>query len=205
MRLRHVAVMVGMVLATAGATAQSVTKDPSRAPNGAYQLESAHSQVLFSVLHIGLTDYYGRFNKLSGTLNFDPNQPERSAVSVSIDTSSVDTPSPLLVGDLKGSDVFDTEQFGSASFKSTSIVRTGANTGRITGNLTIRNVTRPVTLDAVFNGGMENPMNGKYALGFRATTVVRRSDFGLTTMPWASFVSDEVQLTIEALFEHEKG
>ncbi|MGD0193064.1 MAG: YceI family protein, partial [Rhizomicrobium sp.] len=72
---------------------QPVSRDIARAPNGAYQMETSHSQVLFSVLHLGLTNYYGRFDKLSGTMNLDANQPERSAVTVTIDTSSVDTPS----------------------------------------------------------------------------------------------------------------
>ncbi len=184
--------------------AQSVSKDISRAPNGAYQLETAHSQVLFSVLHLGLTDYYGRFDKVSGMLNLDANQPERSAISVSIDTSSVDTPSSRTADELKGPSVFDVAQFGSAAFRSTSIVRTGPNTGRITGDLTIKNVTRPVMLDVTFNGGEQNPLNDAYAIGFRATASIKRSDFGLTTAPWSSFVSDDVELVIEAMFQHEK-
>jgi len=187
------------------AVAQSVSKDISRAPNGTYQLDTSHSQILFSVLHLGLTDYYGRFDKLAGTLNLDANQPERSAVSVTIDTSSVDTPSGRLADELKGPAVFDSTQFGSASFRSISITRTGPNTGRVTGDLTIKNVTKSVTLDATFNGGELNPMNGSYGIGLRAAATIRRSDFGLTTMPWSSFVSDDVQLVIEAMFQRQKG
>jgi polyisoprenoid-binding protein YceI len=116
----------------------------------------------------------------------------------------VDTPSTRLIEELKAPYAFDAAQFGTASFKSTAIVRTGPETGRITGDLTIKNITRPVTLDATFNGGEQNPMNNNYALGFHATASVKRSDFGLTTMPWSSFVSDDVQLLIEAMFQKPK-
>jgi polyisoprenoid-binding protein YceI len=182
--------------------AQSVSRDISRAPNGAYQLETSHSQILFSVLHLGLTDYYGRFDKLSGTMNLDANQPERSAVAVTIDTSSVDTPSSRTSDELKSPSIFDIAQFPSAGFRSTSIVRTGPATGRITGDLTIRNITRPVTLDVTFNGGGPNPLNDSYAVGFRGTATIKRSEFGMTSAPWSSFVSDDVQLIIEAMFQH---
>jgi polyisoprenoid-binding protein YceI len=204
---RHFAAFIALLalLGAPSALSQSISRDISRAPNGAYLLETSHSQVLFSVLHLGLTDYYGRFDKMSGTLNLDANQPDRSAVSITIDTSSVDTPSSRLGDELKGPGVFDSAQFSSASFKSTSITRTGRNTGRISGDLTIRNVTKPVTLDATFNGGEENPLNNSYALGFRATVTIRRSDFGLTSTPWSSFVSDNVQLIIEAMFQHQKS
>ncbi len=186
------------------ATAQNVSKDPARAPNGAYTLETAHSQILFSITHLGLTNYYGRFDKLSGTLNFDANQPEKSATSITIATGSVDTPSERLNDVLKGPDVFSAGQFPSATFKSIAVVRTGPNTGRVTGNLTIRNVTKPVTLDVVFMGGEKDPLKNAYALGFRGATTIKRSDFGLTGMVWAPFVGDDVTLIIEAMFEQEK-
>lgn len=191
-------------LVVSPAAAQSLSKEASRAPNGSYQLESNHTQLLFSVIHLGLTNYFGRFDKLSGTLNFDANQPEKSAVSITIDTTSVDTPSPRLIDELKAPYTFDTAQYATASFKSTSIVKTGPNTGRIMGDLTIKNITRPIVLDATFNGGEQNPMNNSYALGFHATASIKRSDFGLTAMPWSSFVSDDVQLVIEAMFQKPK-
>ena len=66
-------------------------------------------------------------------------------------------------------------------------------------------MTRPVTLDVTFNGGGKNPVSDAYALGFRATATIKRSDFGLTGMIWAPFVSDDIQLIIEAMFQHEKN
>ena len=203
--LRRVAA-VTLVLGMAGvlpAAAQSVSKDVSATPAGAYSLESAHSQLLFSIAHLGLTDYYGRFDRLSGTLNFDPKAPEKSSVTVSIDTSSVDTPSGGINDELKGS-VFGVRAFPSATFKSTSVTRTGQDTGRMEGNLTIKGVTKLVTLDVVFSGGEDDPLNGDYALGFKATGTIKRTDFGLTGMEWEPLVGDDVSLIIDAMFERRK-
>jgi len=187
-----------------GAEAQEISKDSSRAPSGAYALDAAHSQVLFSIAHMGLTDYYGRFDKLSGTLNFDANQPEKSATNVTIAMDSVDTPSGGLNDELKSAHVFSVAQFPTATFKSTSVERTGADTGRVSGDLTIKGVTKPVTLDVVFRGGEQDPLKSGYALGFRGTATIKRTDFGLTGMIWEPFVGDDVTLVIEAMFEQEK-
>ncbi|MGD0193200.1 MAG: YceI family protein, partial [Rhizomicrobium sp.] len=113
-----------------------------------------------------------------------------------------DTPSSRTADELKSPSIFDIAEFPAATFRSTSIVRTGPNTGRITGDLTIRNITRPVTLEATFNGGEQNPLNDSYAIGFRATATIKRSDYGMTSAAWSSFVSDDVQLIIEAMFQH---
>ena len=123
--LRRVAA-VTLALGIAGplsAEAQTVSTDTSLAPTGAYNLDPSHSQLLFSIVHLGLTDYYGRFDRLSGTLNFDPKSPEKSNVAVTIDTTSVDTPSGGVNDELKGT-VFGTRAFPTATFKSTAITRT---------------------------------------------------------------------------------
>lgn len=192
------------VLAVA-ANAQNVSPDVKQAPTGRYGLETRHSQVLFSILHQGTTNYYGRFDRLSGTMNFDAAEPEKSTVAITIDTGSVDTPSPQLNTTLSGPDVFDAAKFPRATFTSTSIVRTGPRTGKVTGDLTIRNVTKPVTLDVTFHGGNMNPMSDSYAIGFSASTTIKRTDFGITGMRWEPLVSDDVKLIIEAMFVQQKG
>jgi polyisoprenoid-binding protein YceI len=194
----------GVLSTLAAATVPDVSKDPAHAPAGAYKLETAHSLVLFSIGHLGLTDYYGRFDKLSGTLDFDSNAPEKSATSITIDTTSVDTPSDRLNNELKGDNVFATAKFPEATFKSTSVEKTGPDTGRITGDLTIKGVTKPVVLDVVFNGGAKSAMGGGFALGFRATAQIKRSDFDMTDMIWSPFVGDDVTLIIEAMFQQAK-
>lgn len=204
MMRRLFALLFVAAFSTAAAAQTSVSKDTTRAPTGAYKLETAHSLVIFSIGHLGLTDYYGRFDKLAGTLNFDSNQPEKSATTITIDTTSVDTPSDRLNTELKSDNVFATGKFPNATFKSTSIAKTGADTGRITGDLTIRGVTKPVVLDVVFNGGAKNPLGGGYSLGFRGTTTIKRSDFDMTNMMWSPYVGDTVTLIVEAMFMQEK-
>ena len=203
MRLAAFALVI-LSLASVAAEAQSTSADVRQAPSGGYALETRHSQVLFSILHQGLTHFHGRFDRLSGTLNFDATEPANSAVSITIDTSSIDTPSPQLNQELAGPHVFDAQKFPTATFKSTSIERTGPTTGKITGNLTIRNITKPVTLDVTFNGGSLSPMSNAYALGFSATATIKRTDFGITGMRWEPLVSNDVRLTIEAMFQHQK-
>jgi polyisoprenoid-binding protein YceI len=185
------------------AGAQTTTKDPASAPSGAYTLDPSHSQVLFSIAHLGLTQFYGRFDRLSGTLDFDSGAPEKGKTAITIDTTSLDTPSNGVNDELK-SEVFGTRAFPNATFKSVSVERTGPDTGRMTGDLTIRNVTKSVTLDVTFEGGEEDPLNGSYALGFKATGTIKRTDFGLTGMEWAPLVGDDVSLVIEAMFEQRK-
>jgi polyisoprenoid-binding protein YceI len=193
-------------LALAGAAhADGVSTDPKKAPAGAYQVETHHTLVLFAIPHLGLTDYYGRFEKISGTLNFNPGAPEKSSVDVSIDTSSANVMSAELINELVGPSVFDSAHFPTATFKSTSIERTGSNTGRMTGDLTIHGVTKPMTFDVTFNGGLQAPIGNAYEIGFHATATVKRSDFGLDKMMWKSFVGDDVKLIIEALFTQPKS
>ena len=195
-------IIFAFVAFAVAAGAQSA--DPKQAPTGRYALETRHSQVLFAIAHQGLTDYYGRFDKLTGRLAFDSAEPEKSAVSVTIDMTSIDTPSQELNATLAGKAVFDAQSFPAATFKSTSIVRTGPTTGKITGELTIKNVTKLVTLDATFIGGRPDPMGGSYAIGLSASATIKRSDFGITGMVWEPFVGDDVKLIIEALFHQQK-
>lgn len=203
MRLPIVAALA-LAFAFAPASAQSVSTDAKQAPTGRYSAQSSHTLVLFSIFHSGTTNYYGRFDRIAGTMNFDSGEPQKSSVSIQIDMTSLDTPSAALNAELQGPNVFDAVKFPSATFKSTSITRTGPNTGKITGDLTIRNVTKPVTLDVVFHGGAPNPMSNAYAVGFSASATIKRTDFGITGMRWEPFVGDDVKLIIEALFQQQK-
>lgn len=203
MRILACAAAAFALLAAAPACAEAVSKDPSQAPTGTYVADSKHTQVLFSIRHLGLTDFHGRFDKISGSLVFDAKQPERSQTAITIDTTTLDTTNEKLNDNLKT--IFRAQQYPTAVFKSTSISRTGPDTGRMSGLLTIRDVTKPVNLDVTFNGGARPPMSSAYSLGFHATGTIRRSDFDLNHMIWSGFVSDEVQITVEAEFDEQKS
>lgn len=204
MRRQIAAGALTFILAAGAATAQSVATDPKQSPAGAYQLETRHTQVLFAIAHFGITNYYGRFDKVSGTLNFNPTDPVSSSVNVTLDTTSVNMKSPELTSEVQQAAVFDSGHFPQATFKSTSATRTGPNSGTVTGDLTIRNITKPVTFTVTYNGGLKSPMGNDYDLGFHATATIKRSDYNMTSMMWSPMVGDDVQLIIEALFTQSK-
>jgi polyisoprenoid-binding protein YceI len=180
-----------------------VSTDPSAAPAGRYKVSPGHTQVVFAIMHMGLSPYYGRFGTVSGTLDFNPQAPEKSAVNIAIQMNSVSTPSEKLTGELCSPNTFNCAQFPTATFKSTSLRRNG-NSGEVTGDLTLAGVTKPVTLRTTFHGGLKRQDTGAYMLGFSATANIKRSAFGLTKMPWAAFVADEISLLIEAEFAEDK-
>lgn len=193
------------ILAIAQSAHADVSTDPKRAPSGSYMLEPRHTQVLWAIPHYGITEFYGRFEKASGTLSFSAGSPEKSAVNVTIQMSSLSTQNGPLTTELIGNGVFDASKFPTATFKSASIQRTGPTTGKITGDLTLHGVTKPVTLEATFGGGLVDPLSGSNDLGFHATTTIHRADFGISGMSWDSLVGGDVKLIIEALFVQQKS
>ncbi len=198
--------LLALHLAAAPALAQSgVATNPGLAPQGRYAVVRDHTQVFFSIMHLGLSPYYGRFAGATGTLTFNPRDPTRSTLAIEIDPKTASTLSDLVSRQLCGDDVFACAKFPKIAFKSTAIKRSGDTTGDITGDLTLAGVTKPVTLHATFHGGMQGPLGqDNYQLGFSAETTLKRSDFGLTKMIWSPTVGDEVKLMIAAEFEQDK-
>jgi len=178
----------------------AATAAPILAESGTYRVENGHTQVVFGIVHLGMSIYYGRFNTVGGTLQFNKAEPANSTVAIAIDTASIDTPSEKLDDELRAQDAFNVEQFPEASFRSTSIELSGENTGKIAGDLTIRGVTKPVTIEATMIGSGKHPFTDKFIVGFSGKAAIKRSDFGMTTMRWAPAVADEVELLIEAEF-----
>ena len=175
--------------------------DPSRVVAGSYQIDTAHSQVLFTVNHLGFTEYTGQFVTPSGTLTLDPANAANDKVDVSFPIASVSTTVPALNAHLQTPDFFDAAKFPTGSFTSTSVTVTGT-TATIDGNLTLKGVTKPVKLHARFVGAGAAPMGPpKVNVGFSATTTIKRSDFGISY--GIPLVSDKVDLVINAAFAAE--
>ncbi|MFM9890703.1 MAG: YceI family protein [Rickettsiales bacterium] len=192
-----------LLLVSATAHAQNVMPTPpstdlSTLKSGLYTLDASHTSVLFNLSHLGYSNYFGRFNTVSGTLQFDARAPENSKLNITIDMNSIDTNSAKLESALKGAQWFDTGNFPTATFVSTAVEPTSATTGKVTGNLTLHGMTRPVVLDVTFNGGGQNPMMAVDALGFSATTTIQRSQFGVTQ--FLPMVGDTTALTISTEF-----
>jgi polyisoprenoid-binding protein YceI len=183
--------------------AVAATKPVVDAPSGTYIIDLTHASIIWKVSHFGLSKYPARFTKFDGTLEFDAAKPETSKLTVNIDPASVRTEYPNkdkkdFDGELAtGKDWFNSVGFPKITYVSKSIVRTGPATANIIGDLTFLGVTKPVTLQATYNGSMKkHPFTGQPMLGFSASGKLKRSDFGMAK--YIPTVGDEVTLDIEA-------
>lgn len=159
-----------------------------------YTFDPAHTQVLFSIEHMGLSHPFGRFDKTTGGYTFDPADVAHATVDATVDVNSLDMGSDKWNEHLKSKDFFDAEKFPVMTFKSTKIEKTGEKTGKLTGDLTLHGVTRPVTLDVTYIRTAPHPMNKNMMSGFTATGTLKRSDFGMTA--YIPMVGDEVSIMI---------
>jgi len=145
-----------------------------------YVFDPAHTSVNFSVKHMMVTTVRGQFRQFDGALNYDADNIENSTVEATIQVESINTGQEQRDGHLRSPDFFDVETYPTMTFKSRKVEKTGDNTAKVTGDLTIRDVTSPVTLDVEFLGEHPNPLSGQNVLGFEATGKINREDFGLT-------------------------
>ena len=159
-----------------------------------YQLDPTHTDVLFTWNHNGFSFPTGRAAISSGTLIYDAAKPTASQVQVDLPLDELATHVPKLDEIVKGDKLFDVARFPQASFRSTSVTAQGTGRLKITGDLTLHGVTRPVVLDATLNKVGEHPSRKVPTIGFNATAVIRRSEFGLTG--FLPNIADEVQLRI---------
>jgi polyisoprenoid-binding protein YceI len=194
----------------APAKAQAVLA-PVVAPAGLYELDNAHTSVTFQVSHLGFSNYTAGFDNAAGKLAFDPANPAAMTVEANIDPASLDLNAPPtgFHAEMVGPAFLDAKAFPAITFKSTKVEPTGSRTARVTGGLTLHGVTRPVTLDATFNGGWAPNAYDGARIGFSARGVFKRSDFGISAgipAPGTSIgVSDEVRVMIETEFGMPKA
>ncbi|MEV6680381.1 YceI family protein [Streptomyces erythrochromogenes] len=175
--------------------------DPALAAlTGDYVIDPAHSSIGFTVRHAMVTNVRGSFADHEGTLHLDGSDPARSTASIDVKIASVDTGIADRDGHLRSGDFFDAETFPLMTFRSTEAAFLGGDTYRITGDLTIKDVTRPLSIDLEFNGSATDPY-GNQRVGFEGSTDILRSDWGLT---WNAaletggvVVSDKVKLTFD--------
>ncbi|TVV71310.1 YceI family protein [Sphingomonas solaris] len=196
-------ILAAVLLAATPAVAQMPTTKPgapdaSRVTAGTYAVDPNHTQVVFTVDHLGFNSYWGIFGGATGTLVLDPAKPNAATVSIEVPMSGLVTTSAALNEHLAKPDFFDVAKFPTATFRSTSVTVRGT-TAKIAGNLTLHGVTKPIVLDAKFTGAGLGPMDKKANVGFEATTSVKRSDFGVSY--GTALVSDVVPLKITVAFE----
>ena len=166
---------------------------PAFAAPETYVADSTHTFSRFSYSHFGYSTQISRFNKTTGKVMLDK-AAKTGAVDIEIDTKSVDTGSDTFNEHIQGEDFLNTAKFPTATFKSTKVVFEGDKPAAIEGNLTLKGVTKPVTLKVTAFQAMPHPMLKKDAVGANATTTVKRSDFNMGKH--APYVGDEVTIDI---------
>ena len=187
------------LLAAAPLVAQTPGRpDPKLVTAGTYKVDPNHTQVTWSVNHLGFSVLSGQFGASGGQAVIDPARPAATKLDVTFDVNQMSVTSAPFASHLKSADFFDVAKHPTARFVSRSVAMRGTG-GTVTGDLTIKGITRPVTLNATFVGAGVNPRGGKTNVGFRATGAIKRSDFGLGMA--APAVSDRVDLRIDAAFE----
>lgn len=161
-----------------------------------YTLDPAHTTVIWQANHFGFSNPHGLFSMIEGTVTLDETAPEKSHVNVTVNTGNLFAGNPKFEDHLKSKDFFNVGEFPTATFKSTKVEKTGDNTAKVTGNLTMLGITKPLTLDVTLNKKGEHFMTKAPTVGFSATGVIKRSEWGMNFgIPG---VSDEVPITIEA-------
>lgn len=165
-----------------------------------WQIDNAHSEINFTVRHMMIAKVRGQFEQFSGTIEFDPEQPENTTVDVQIASTSINTREQDRDNHLRSPDFLNAEQYPYLTFKSTGVELTGANTARLIGDLTIQDVTRSVTLEITYAGVAKSPW-GTTSAGFSAETTINREDWGLTwnkALETGGFlVGKEIEVNVE--------
>ena len=200
----HTGLLIALALSMSACTAlsvvtHSVSPDEASVPAGRYQLDPHHWNVSFDVDHFKYSRFVMRFDKTTAQLNWNAAGMDQSSVTVDIDATSLDTNVPILNKMVSGPDMLDVERSPVIHFASTAFKRTADNKGELTGDLTIRVTTRPVTLTVTFNGHAPNPLTKQQTLGFSADGHFSRAQFGLST--WYPAVGDDVHVAIQAEFD----
>ncbi len=145
---------------------------------GTYELDRAHSSIEFVSRHLMITKVRGRFNDFEGRIHID-DRPEQSWAEATVDVASLDTADERRDAHLRSPDFFDVERYPSLTFRSTRVEPAGDGSWKVHGELTVRDVTRPITLDVQFDGATSDPWGGQ-RIGFSAMTEVDREEWGLT-------------------------
>jgi polyisoprenoid-binding protein YceI len=174
---------------------------------GNWQLDPYHTQVEFTARHLGMMKVRGYFDELSAIADIDPEHPEAASVEVTISTASIRTNNGIRDNDIRSSNYLDVQKYPEIKFKSTSVEPSGADHFKLTGDLTIKETTRPVVLDVTRYGEFNDPGMMGHRIAYGATTKINRKDFGLSfsmMLDGRLVVSEEIQITIEGELVEQK-
>jgi len=176
-------------------------------PKSRWIFDPYHTQIEFAAKHLGMMTVRGNFLEIAADGYIDPDHPEASSVDVTIQTASIRTHNPQRDNDLRASNFLETDKYPTMHFKSTKVEQTGTDTYNMTGDLTIKGNTHPVTLKVVKYGEFNDPNMMGHRIGYSAETKINRRDFGLTfdmMLDGKLIVSNEVKIFIEGEFVEQK-
>ena len=162
--------------------------------------DDPHSQLGFTVTHLGIADVSGTFNDFDVTVASSKPDFSDAVFELTAKIASIDTRVEARNNHLKSADFFDAEKYPTLNFKSTAITKLNGNKYKLTGNLTLHGITRQVTMDLLYKGTVENPMSKKQTAGFQVTGVIKRSDFNVGNGFPAPMISDEVTIKADGEF-----
>ena len=171
-----------------------------------WQFDPFHTQVEFATKHLGMMTIRGHFAEVSATGNIYPDNPEASSVEVTIDTASIRTHNETRDNDLRSSNFLEVDKYPKITFKSTRVEPAGKDRYTMTGDLTIKGYTQPVTLKVLKYGEFNDPMMG-HRIGYSAEGLINRKNFGLTfsmMLDGKLIVGDQVEIMIEGEFVEQK-
>jgi polyisoprenoid-binding protein YceI len=171
-----------------------------------WQLDPYHTQVEFSAKHLGMMTVRGYFDEVSATADIDPGHPETSSVQVTISAASVRTNNGIRDNDIRSPHFLEVDKYPEITFRSTSVEAAGQDRYTLTGDLTIKGITHPVTLALLRYGEFNDPAMG-HRISYSATTQINRKDFGLTSnaiLDGRLVVSEEIQIQIEGELVEQK-
>jgi polyisoprenoid-binding protein YceI len=174
---------------------------------GNWQLDPYHTQIEFSARHLGMMTVRGYFDEFSAIADIDPAHPETATVEVTISTASIRTNNGIRDNDLRSSNFLGVEKYPKIKFRSTSVEPSGADSYKLTGDLTIKDTTHPVVLDVTKYGEFNDPGMMGHRIAYGATTKINRKDFGLNfsmMLDGRMVVSEEIQITIEGELVEQK-
>lgn len=191
-------------VATAAGPEAAPAPDVSGLPAGSYKVDPSHASMVFRVNHLGFSTYTAQFRTFEAALDIDPANPAAASVTASVDAASLLLPTPPagFQEEMLGATWFNVASFPTIDFRSTGVTLTGPATAKIAGELTMLGVTKPIVLDAKFNGGWAGIPPDPFArIGFSMKGVVKRSEYGMTygvpTPPDTMGVGDDVHVDIE--------
>jgi len=179
--------LAGMVLLAA---------PPASAQPASFVFDKSHTQIYFRIDHFGFSTTHGLFREFDGTLVLDEARPENSKVTFTIRADSVDTQFAPRDTHIRSADFLDADRFPTMSFVSTRVEPTGEGRAKVHGTLTLRGVAKPVVLDVRLNQLAVSPVDQRMTAGFTAETVIKRTEWGMTT--YAPAVGEEVHIRIDA-------